>query len=275
MFKDVSAWPETSEDDMKPDLAMYPVTDSAKAGYFRDMNDSTTKDTCIARTAWAWMTLPIEVKRNAVKSAFHFKGKKFLRQSNKGKHAQAQLAKYASQVMLRQHRTFVFVLYIFRTKARITRWDRTGCIVSTAFDFVKKPRKLLTFVYRLALMSRAELGYDTSATLADEKEITELTGIHHKHWYARQCAEDILHPTTRILHPIYKVCAQSSLLLYHHLDSYLADHMPPCRGRCGERVLCGKVQQRLVLSHGSRYPRICGVHSAIQTAGILEGLLAP
>lgn len=202
---------------MRPDLAMYPATEKAKLAYSHKMQAYTITKPNVARVAWAWMTMPVEVKYNPDLSAFYFEeGEGLLRDSEKGKKAQAQIANYVTQIMIRQHRTFVFLLYVCQTKARITRWDRAGCIVSKPFDFVKQPEKLLNFIYRLALMSRSELGYDGTASLADEVQVKKLTEIAHVNEYARKCAEDILDPTTRMHHPIYEASPLSELLLYFY-----------------------------------------------------------
>lgn len=204
MFKDTSAWTEAIKDEIKPDLAMYPDTNDALAvlGYTRDMEAT-------ARRAWTRMTMPIEAKYTAESSAFHFEeGQGLLRNSRKGREAQTQIAKYVSEIMVHQHRTFVFLLSICQTKARITRWDRAGCIVSKPFDFVEEPGKLLNFVFRLALMSQSELGHDTTAVLATEEEVERLTTMVHVNEYARECAEKILDPETRMIYPIYKVRRQ-------------------------------------------------------------------
>ncbi|KAI0692379.1 hypothetical protein BC835DRAFT_1520955 [Cytidiella melzeri] len=76
--------------------------------------------------------------------------------------------------MVRQHRVFAFIIYISDDKARLTRWDRAGGIVSTPIDLKKNPEQLLNFVYRLALMSRAELGEDPTVELATEDEVQKL-----------------------------------------------------------------------------------------------------
>ncbi|KAI0089087.1 hypothetical protein BDY19DRAFT_906019 [Irpex rosettiformis] len=206
-FKDTSSHPESSHDDIKPDLAMYPDIDQAKQAF--SYNVHSLKEHA-ARTAWAWMTMPIEVKHDVNCTAFYFDSPStgLLRDTELGKESQAQIIKYATQIMIRQHRTFVFILYIFETKARLTRWDRTGCIVSEHFDFEAEPEKLLNFIYRLALMPDRELGYDTSATLATREEVRLVSEIRRPNGYARKCAAEILAPHTQVFYPIYKItCA--------------------------------------------------------------------
>ncbi|KAI0685724.1 hypothetical protein BC835DRAFT_1420965 [Cytidiella melzeri] len=170
VFKDVSNWIESKEHDLKIDIAMYPDTEDARAAFTRDMENTARTD--VARVAWAWMTMGVEVKRDEAESAFDFGRPSLLRDSDTGRRAQAQIAKYATQLMLRQHRAFVFILYIVDKEAFLTRWDRVGCIISTPVKYIKEAAKILNFVYRLALMSRDELGYDTTAEPATSAKVT-------------------------------------------------------------------------------------------------------
>jgi hypothetical protein len=215
VFKDVANWPEKSEEDIKIDLAMYPETDRVtKAIQLSDNESNKVKGSRkghAARVAWAWMTVGLEVKRDTDRSAFFFEdteAKGLLRDTRLGREGQAQIATYATQLMLRQHRTSVFIIYILKDMVRLTRWDRTGCIVSSPIKFTQEPDKLLNFVYRLALMSDAKLGYDTTAVLATAEEVEKLQEARQKlrNSYARERAKDILDTKTQIIYPIYKVC---------------------------------------------------------------------
>ncbi|KAI0693723.1 hypothetical protein BC835DRAFT_1415742 [Cytidiella melzeri] len=204
IFKDTSDTPESSGDDLKIDISMYPDTLSAREAYMHDVApEKLQQRPYAARGAWAWMTMGVEVKRTENAAAFYFEGEDLLRDSDVGKVAQAQLAKYATQIMVRQHRTFVFILYFADKKACITRWDRNGCIVSSSVNYKKEPEKILNFVYRLALMEDCGLGYDTSAVLATEAELEALRKIRPKNPYARDCADEVL--DNRVFYPLYKV----------------------------------------------------------------------
>ncbi|EKM49689.1 uncharacterized protein PHACADRAFT_265259 [Phanerochaete carnosa HHB-10118-sp] len=75
------------------------------------------------------------------------------------------MTKYAAEIQLRQHRQFVFTVFICERIAWLFRWDRTGAIVSRPFDIFEKPELLLNFVYRIARASPAALGYDTSVRI--------------------------------------------------------------------------------------------------------------
>jgi hypothetical protein len=194
---------------------MYPETDQvARATQLSEGETNRVKESRkdhAGRVAWAWMTVGLEVKRDTDRSAFFFEDthtKGLLRDTRLGREGQAQIATYATQLMLRQHRTSVFIIYVLRDMVRLTRWDRMGCIVSSPIKFTQEPDKLLNFVYRLALMSDEKLGYDTTAVLATAEEVEKLQEVKQKlkSSYARERAKEILDAKTQIIYPIYKVC---------------------------------------------------------------------
>ena len=185
---------------------MYPDTVQASEAFLHNI-DKKSASKSKARTAWGWMTAAVEVKFAESRSAFSFgDNQELLRSTDEGKEALAQVSKYAAQILLRQHRTSVFLVYVCNTKARLTRWDRTGCTVSTPIDLKIEPEKLLYFIYRLGRMSPAELGYDETAVLATPDEVEMLRQMPHVNRYALDRAKEILEPKTTKFHPIYKVC---------------------------------------------------------------------
>ena len=201
VFKNVSNWSETTEDDLKLDIAMYPNTKPAQEAFGHDMTAASSN---AARNAWAWMVTGLKVTQNSEWSAFRLNDSEpLLRETKKAVNSQAQLRNYATRLMVRQHRTFAFLVYIVADKARITRWDRAGCIVSSPISLATEPEKLLNFFYRLALMSEEDLGFDTTAVLASPDEVKELEGLTHKNPYAARRAKEIL--ADQVLYPIYKV----------------------------------------------------------------------
>ena len=185
---------------------MYPDTVQASEAFLHNI-DKKSASKSKARTAWGRMTAAVEAKFTESRSAFSFgDNQELLRSTDEGKEALAQVSKYAAQILLRQHRTSVFLVYVCKTKARLTRWDRTGCIVSTPIDLENEPEKLLYFIYRLGRMSPAELGYDETAVLATLDEVEMLRQMPHVNRYALDRAEEILEPKTTKFYPIYKVC---------------------------------------------------------------------
>ena len=194
---------------------MYPDTMEAREAFRHDIDYTGTSagtSESSARTAWGWMTAAVEVRSKARRSAFYFGDDEgFLRDNDEGRKDEAQFSRHAAEIFLCQHRVFVFLVYVCKTKARLARWDRTGCVVSTPIDLKTEPSKLLNFVFRLGLMSPKELGYDTTAVLATPAEVQRLSSIHHVNRYALNRAEEILRPETRMFHPIYK----ARLHIYH------------------------------------------------------------
>lgn len=152
-----------------------------------------------ARTAWAWMAVGVEVQPDQERSAFYFeKDGKLMHDTVEGVKAQARFSSYSSEVFIRQHRVFHLVIYICGDRARLARCDRCGCLVSTHVPL----RDILTFVYRLALMSDEELGYDTTAELASEDEVKVLDDVQPLNPYAKRCADNVREDV--VFYPIYK-----------------------------------------------------------------------
>ena len=57
-------------------------------------------------------------------------------------------AHYAHEVLTRQFRICTFSLTISRRTARIMCWERSGVLVTEAFDYKTNPRILIDFVWR-------------------------------------------------------------------------------------------------------------------------------
>lgn len=81
-----------------------------------------------------------------------------------------QLVHHARAQLDRQHRAFFFQLVIVHRFARIIRWDRSGAIVTSRFDYRTSPQILAEFFSRFAHMSDEQRGSDPSASLASEEE---------------------------------------------------------------------------------------------------------
>ncbi|TCD61654.1 hypothetical protein EIP91_008122 [Steccherinum ochraceum] len=89
----------------------------------------------------------------------------FLSAGVEAEKTQGQLAQYAAEIQLRQHRTFVFMISIYRTFVRIIRFDRVGGIVTECIDLRTDSHKLYEFLHRIKSFSDRELGYDPTATM--------------------------------------------------------------------------------------------------------------
>jgi hypothetical protein len=159
----------------------------------------------IARTAWAWIGMPLEAKVKDSAFLFDMKKPRALRNLiREGMKARVQHATQVAEVFLRQHRTHVFSLYVYRRFARILRWDRAGILVTEPIDIVLEPHKLLTFVHRYANISREAKGYDTSVKLASEEEVKILQAYSSSNPDQQRLVDHM--KRDRKFDPIYKVC---------------------------------------------------------------------
>ena len=138
-WKIVANHGESLDVDHRPDMARYSTdVPQAKSAYGRKVGRP--DDPNIARCAWAWMSSYVEVKNGADSSGFYFGDRdgdghfRFLRDSEKGKIARAQFIKYATEAMLRQHRTHYYSIYISDMSVRVFRWDRVGCVATGLRD---------------------------------------------------------------------------------------------------------------------------------------------
>ncbi|EED78179.1 predicted protein [Postia placenta Mad-698-R] len=140
----------------------------------KTLKESEYDDSHLARTCWSRVCVPVEFKADHQKSAFGFGNERdFLPDDIHRQAAVGQLADYAARILQRQHRLFFFMIAITRTEARLMRWDRAGAAVTTALD-LKDPDqadKLLTFLYRLSMMSHKQRGYDPTVVRATKKDI--------------------------------------------------------------------------------------------------------
>ncbi|KAJ8496357.1 hypothetical protein ONZ51_g1142 [Trametes cubensis] len=136
----------------KPDAAIFKA-DSVLAG---------------GRPHWADQLVTVEFKRY-FPSQDPFddddgKDDKVESDAEKRKEIRGQLIDYAELVFRIQHRTALFMILVISRRLRVLRWDRSGTIVTRAFDYVARPQLLCEILWRMSLLSDAQLGMDTSAT---------------------------------------------------------------------------------------------------------------
>jgi hypothetical protein len=203
-----------------PDVCLYPKKKSSKAASDAYMHEvDTLKSTAdrsrhphMARTAFGWMALPVEAKTK--KSGFNCdpsKPESLRNFSKEGPPARVQHATQVAEILLRQHRTHVFSVYVHKSCARIFRWDRAGVIATEPINLVLEPEKLLNFIHRFAKLSRAGMGFDTSARLAEKTDVDAL----RKYLEAtdntdeKNSIEDILKDLQN--YPLYKACLSDNV----------------------------------------------------------------
>ncbi|GJE86589.1 hypothetical protein PsYK624_026690 [Phanerochaete sordida] len=207
-WKIVANLGESSEIDHHPDLARYPTDiKEAKAAYRRNVRQPAFSN--IARCAWAWMTSLIDVKNSEEVTGFYFSlvpdengGIPFLRDTEQAKIARAQFIKYATEALLRQHRTHYYSFYIAGMAVRVFRWDRVGCLVSEPIDLAADHETFLDILHRLAT-AEDDYGADDTvvlATSADIDPVREFKTTNDDLWDYKEMMLNDLES-----YPIYKV----------------------------------------------------------------------
>lgn len=210
VFKDIANWPESGNTDHRPDLALYPTHSQAAKAYklIEEKTDksksSAARKEHIARCAYAWMVTAIEVKKYGADSGFGFEpGEVLLCDGKDAIKARSQFATYAAEIMLRQHRTHVYMFYISGWRARAFRWDRNGAIVSHPIDLKTNCKQLLNLIYRLALADPEIQGFDTTVSHASRLEIEKLRSFTPTNTYLEGYKSLML--DNLIEYPMFKV----------------------------------------------------------------------
>ncbi|RPD73042.1 hypothetical protein L226DRAFT_465921 [Lentinus tigrinus ALCF2SS1-7] len=137
-------------------------------------NNKAQRKDWVGNCSWADAIIPIEVKIDLSRSAFYFDDdpKKFMRtDTDEGREALGQIAEYMAQIFGHQHRKHLHAVYVYKNRARLLYFDRQGGVVSEPFDYgTREHLTLHTFFWRIAHMSREELGFDPTVVLASEDE---------------------------------------------------------------------------------------------------------
>ncbi|KAI0324568.1 hypothetical protein GY45DRAFT_1375459 [Cubamyces sp. BRFM 1775] len=118
------------------------------------------------RPHWADQLITVEFKRNTT-SQDPFddrKGAELESDAATRKEARGQLIDYSELVFRIQHRTALYMILVINRNIRVLRWDRSGTVVTPAFDYVAEPQVLCQILWRMSLLSDEQLGIDTSAT---------------------------------------------------------------------------------------------------------------
>jgi hypothetical protein len=106
-------------------------------------------------------------------------GMPFLSDSKTASDTLGQITAYAAVQLAAQFRTHVFSVFIFRDTARLLRWDRSGTIVSEAFQY-NVSDQLAEFFRRYSHASDVVRGVDetvTKPTPAQERQARDVLDI--------------------------------------------------------------------------------------------------
>ncbi|TBU54133.1 hypothetical protein BD310DRAFT_828649 [Dichomitus squalens] len=195
VVRDISCWQVSGQDrkssqkGTRSDCAVYldnertrKIVDMDRDDFMKSSRmseeDKNARKDWVGRRAWGDMVAFVEVKHNHDGSAFEFNnpGTRFTRDdTDGGRKALGQFAEYVANILAHQHRTHVYALYVYRDRARICFFDRSGGVVSTPFHYgTTADTTFQRFFYRLAGMSREQLGFDPTAVLADESAVSAL-----------------------------------------------------------------------------------------------------
>ncbi|KAI1784511.1 hypothetical protein LXA43DRAFT_210652 [Ganoderma leucocontextum] len=121
----------------------------------RDAKDDKTQD-------WGNQVLPVEFK--AVDDPFDDTQDNISTSAGKRKMARGQIITYSERLHAVQQRTALFMLIVIGQRARFTRWDRSGTVVTRAFNYVKDWKFFCDILWRIGNCSSAQLGLDPTAT---------------------------------------------------------------------------------------------------------------
>ncbi|KAL7277796.1 hypothetical protein ACG7TL_008739 [Trametes sanguinea] len=116
------------------------------------------------RTDWASVEVFIECKPNHNYDPYDDSTKTGFPFAEDRRNALGQISTYASRVFEYQQLTHHFGVVLLGTWARLGRWDRSGVVFSSVFDYKQEPAKLVRFFYRVAHASAEARGHDPTAT---------------------------------------------------------------------------------------------------------------
>ncbi|KAI0660096.1 hypothetical protein C8Q70DRAFT_978183 [Cubamyces menziesii] len=127
--------------------------------------------------------------------------------AEKRREVRGQLIDYVELVFRIQHRTALFMILVINRHVRVLRWDRSGTIITRAFDYVDTPQLLCEILWRMSLLSGEQLGMDTSATrLYPNDRDYKLMDVLASDWPGDLASEDrVLKPDECIKNdPVFK-----------------------------------------------------------------------
>ncbi|KAI8976620.1 hypothetical protein BD414DRAFT_446088 [Trametes punicea] len=118
------------------------------------------------RPHWADQLVTVEFKTdNTNYDPYDDNPKKAMDSENKErKKVRGQIISYVELVFKKQHRTHLFLLVVIGKSFRVTRWDRSGTVVTPLVDYAAHPEVLYEFLWRVGVVSPETLGLDPTAT---------------------------------------------------------------------------------------------------------------
>ncbi|OSD07056.1 hypothetical protein PYCCODRAFT_1449760 [Trametes coccinea BRFM310] len=77
---------------------------------------------------------------------------------------------FVAEIFARQHRRCLFTVSLAGSHARLYRWDRSGCVVTRAFDVREDSVTFAEFFWRFSKLSDGDRGHDLTVRLASAEE---------------------------------------------------------------------------------------------------------
>ncbi|GJE93732.1 hypothetical protein PsYK624_098930 [Phanerochaete sordida] len=136
--------------------------------------------------------------------------KSILNTSEVGNRARSQHAKYASQIMLRQHRTHVITFCLAGEEVRAFRWDRAGCVMTESVNLFENPWDFFDLLYALAKQAKENemiWGFDDTVSRASTEDINKLKAYRATNPFQEASRKVIVE--SQLFYPIYKVACRS------------------------------------------------------------------
>ncbi|KAI0760501.1 hypothetical protein C8Q74DRAFT_1296759 [Fomes fomentarius] len=119
------------------------------------------------RPHWADQLIPIEFKRDpALQDPFDDRKDESEPEALERKKVWGQIIDYSELILSVQHRVHLLMLLVMGRKCRLLRWDRSGVIVSSAFDYYERWEFFCDILWRISVLAQHDptrLGEDPSA----------------------------------------------------------------------------------------------------------------
>ncbi|KAI0323657.1 hypothetical protein GY45DRAFT_1222231, partial [Cubamyces sp. BRFM 1775] len=116
------------------------------------------------------------------------------------RNVRSQLISYAEKLFEYQHRTELYMFIIIGRTFRITRWDRSGTLVTRRMDYVSNPQVLCDALWYISQMTNTALGFDPSAervvrgstyyTMMNKASFSDISDIDHTERILKTLPED-------------------------------------------------------------------------------------
>ena len=212
----------------------------------------------------------------------------FLLKGDAAAKTRIQIMDYATEIQLRGHRTHVFMVFVYRTKARVMRFDRNGVVVSQeiCLTIAKERQTFFEFFYRLGRMSNEQLGLDPTVTMLPGD--AEFLRTHDPDWKALEEALDTLKTNFGEGHPLFEAIdaafggeswplfelrvpqeaksgssgAIERTFLVRNLTAY---NVPPTGRSTKGCIAFDRVSKRFVFIKDSWRPRVTTMHAEFDT----------